>query len=396
MENKKKVGNLEKRIYVDYASTSPLKKEVLESMMPYLTYSFGNPSSIYFEGQEAKKAVETSREKIAEILNAKPDEIYFTSSGTESNNWSITGLMYANLEKGKHLITTNIEHHSVLNTCKNLENKGFKVTYLSVDKYGLINLEELYSKIRDDTILISIAFVNNEIGTMMPIHEIGEIAMEKGVIFHTDAVQAPGAIQIDVEKLKLDSLSLSGHKMYGPKGVGILYLRRGNRILNFMQGGAQEKNKRGGTENVAGIVGFSKALEISTENISEKISNLKIMRDTFISKIFENFDHVHLNGHPILRHPGNVNFSFEFIEGESLLLMLDNSGISASSGSACTSGSLDPSHVLLAIGLKHEVAHGSLRITFGEKNTMQDVDYIIEALKEIVPKLRSWSPLGKH
>jgi cysteine desulfurase len=384
---------MEKRIYVDNAATTRLSPLVLDEMLPYLKDIYGNPSSIYEEGQEAKSAVEMAREKIAQILGAAPDEIFFTSGGSESDNWAIYGIAHANVRHGKHIITSKIEHHAVLHTCQALEKEGFEVTYLDVDENGLISLDDLRNAIRGDTTLITIMYANNEIGTIQPIKEIGEVALEKGVIFHTDAVQAIGNVEIDVKDLHVDAMSLTAHKFCGPKGVGALYVKHGTPISNFIHGGAQEKNRRGGTENVAGIVGMAEALELATRDIPAKVKKLAEMRDMLIEKVMENIDYVRLNGHPTQRLAGNVNFSFEFIEGESLLLMLNAKGISASSGSACTSGSLDPSHVLLAIGLPHEVAHGSLRVTFGENNKIEDVDQIFEALTEIVPKLRSWSPL---
>ncbi len=382
-----------KRIYVDYSATTPLKKEVLDEMMPYLTENFGNASSIYQEGRECKKAVENAREQVAKAIGASSKEIYFTGSGSEADNWAIKGIAYAKRDKGNHIITTAVEHHAVLHTCKALEKEGFTVTYLPVDEYGMVSPQAVKDAITDKTILITVMFANNEIGTIMPISEIGAIAREKGIIFHTDAVQAIGMEEINVEEMNIDMLSLTAHKFYGPKGAGALYIRQGTVIKRLIEGGAQERNKRAGTENVAAIVGLGKAIEMATENISTKKDKLTALRDAYTKQILEKIPFTRLNGHPSKRLASNANISFEFIEGESLLLMLDMKGISASSGSACTSGSLDPSHVLLAIGLKHEIAHGSLRVTFGDNSTMEDVDYIVNSLIEIVDRLRSMSPL---
>ncbi|HHW30783.1 MAG TPA: cysteine desulfurase NifS [Clostridiaceae bacterium] len=385
---------MEKRfIYMDHSATTALKPEVLEAMMPYLTTKYGNPSTVYSIGRESKMAVEEAREKVAKALGAQPKEIFFTGSGTEADNWAVKGIAFANKDKGKHIITTAIEHHAVLHTCQYLEKNGFEVTYLPVDEYGQVSPEQVEKAIRPDTILVSIMFANNEIGTIQPIAEIGKITREKNVYFHTDAVQAVGNLEVDVEALNVDMLSLSAHKFYGPKGIGALYIRRGTKIGSFMHGGAQERGKRASTENVAGIVGLGKAIEIATSNMKEYNKKLIELRDRTIDEIMKRVPFVRLNGHRTSRLPGNVNFSFEYIEGESLLLMLDMKGIAASSGSACTSGSLDPSHVLLAIGLPHEIAHGSLRLTFGEENTQEDVDYLLEVLPPIVEKLRKMSPL---
>lgn len=380
-------------VYFDNAATTKLDKNVLESMLPYLTDSYGNPSSIYKLAQENRIAIENARSSIASIFNAKPNEIYFTSGGTESDNWALKCIAQAYQKKGKHIITSSIEHHAVLHSCKYLETQGFRVTYLPVDKDGLIDLEKLKENICDDTILISIIFANNEIGTIQPIEEIGEIAHEHNIIFHTDAVQAVGSVAIDVEKMNIDAMSLSAHKFYGPKGIGALYLRKNVKIIPFMDGGAQEFSKRGGTENVPGIIGMAKALEIAYENLDENNIFLTKLRDKLIEDILENVPHCRLNGHRYKRLPNNVNISFEFIEGESLLLLLDSKGFFASSGSACTSGSLDPSHVLLAIGLPHEIAHGSLRITLGKYNTSKEIDLFLTELPEIIKKLRDMSPL---
>lgn len=381
------------RIYVDNSATTPMKKEVLTSMLPYFSEIYGNPSSVYAEGREARKAVELSREKVAKAIGAQPNEIFFTGSGTEADNWAIRMVARVNKAKGNHIITTAVEHHAVLHTCQELEKDGFEVTYLPVDEFGMVSAEAVENAIKDTTVLITVMTANNEIGTIMPIKEIGAIAKQHGVIFHTDAVQAIGMIDIDVNDMNIDLLSLTGHKFHGPKGSGALYVRKGTKIGSFITGGAQERNKRAGTENVASIVGLGTAIELATSNISEKTAKLSKMRDYLINEILEKIPYTRLNGHRTQRLAGNTNISFEFIEGESLLLMLDMKGISASSGSACTSGSLDPSHVLLAIGLKHEIAHGSLRISLSEDNTMEEMDYIVNSLIEIVGKLRAMSPL---
>ena len=380
-------------IYMDNSATTPVKKEVLDEMLPYFSEKYGNPSSIYSLGGKSKNAVENARDKVAKVLGAKPNEIFFTAGGSESDNWAIKGIAYANKDKGNHIITTKIEHHGILHTCQYLERQGFKVTYLDVDKYGMVDLDELRESITDETILITIMFANNEIGTIQPIKEIGQIAKEKNIYFHTDAVQAIGHVKIDVDDLNIDLLSLSAHKFYGPKGIGALYIRQGVKIHSLIEGGAQERNRRAGTENVPGIVGLGKAIELAYENIDEHNEKLIKLRERLIKKVFENISHVRLNGHPEKRLPGNVSFCFEFIEGESLLLSLDMEGIAASSGSACTSGSLDPSHVLLAIGLPHEIAHGSLRLSLGDFNTEEEVDYVVEKLVEIVQRRREMSPL---
>lgn len=383
----------DRSIYLDHAATTPVRKEVVDVMLPYFTEKYGNPSSIYSIGRASKKAIEEAREKVAKAIGAEPREIFFTGSGTEADNWAIKGVAYANRQKGRHIITTAIEHHAVLHTCQYLESDGFEVTYLPVDSDGLVTAEQVRAAIRPDTILITIMFANNEIGTIQPIAEIGAIAREKGIYFHTDAVQAMGNIRINVSEMNIDMLSMSSHKFYGPKGIGALYVRKGVKLTSFMHGGAQERGRRASTENVPAIVGLAKALEIATENMDQYNRKLIALRDRTIEEIQKKVPFVKLNGHREKRLPGNVNFSFEFIEGESLLLMLDMKGIAASSGSACTSGSLDPSHVLLAIGLPHEIAHGSLRITFGEENTDKDVDYLMEVLPEIVQRLREMSPL---
>lgn len=382
-----------KSIYLDNSATTPLKKEVLDAMLPYLTEHFGNPSSIYKIGQEAKAAVEAARVQVAKALGATEREIFFTGCGTEADNWAIKGVAYAKAKKGKHIISSKIEHHAVLHTLESLEKQGFSVTYLDVDEYGKISLDELRAAIRPDTILITIMTANNEIGTIEPIAEIGKIAKENGILFHTDAVQAIGSIDIDVSKMNIDLLSLSAHKFGGPKGIGALYVRNGVRPEIFMHGGAQERARRAGTENVASIVGLGKAIELATHDITAKAEKISAMRNRLIKEITEKIPYVKLNGHPKDRLPGNVNFSFSFIEGESLLLLLDLNGIAASSGSACTSGSLDPSHVLLALGLPHEIAHGSLRLSIGEINTDEDIDTVLEVLPNIVQRLRDMSPL---
>lgn len=382
-----------KNIYFDHAATTAVKKEVVEAMLPYFTDIYGNASTVYTLGQKCKSALEDAREKTAKALGAESSEIYFTASGSEADNWAIKGAARINKSKGNHIITSSIEHHAVLHTCKALEKEGFEVTYLPVDENGLVSADDVKNAIKDTTILITIMFANNEIGTIEPIAEIAKIAKEKGVLFHTDAVQAAGAVKIDVKELGVDMLSLSAHKFNGPKGVGALYIRKGVRIENLIEGGAQEKGKRAGTENLAGIVGLAEAITIANEGLAQKSDKLIKMRDYIIQNIEKRIPYCRLNGHREKRLPNNVNFSFEFIEGESLLLWLDINGIAASSGSACTSGSLDPSHVLLAIGLKHEIAHGSLRITIGEENTYEEVDYTIDKLCEIVAKLREMSPL---
>jgi cysteine desulfurase len=385
-----------RRVYVDNSATTPVHPEVMEEMLPYFTEDFGNPSSIHSFGRDAKKAMDKARERVAGALGAKTEEIYFTGSGTEADNWAIKGVAFANKGKGNHIITTKIEHHAIIHTCEYLEKQGFDVTYLDVDEYGRVSLEALEKAINDRTILISVMYANNEIGTIQPVAEIGRIAKERGIYFHTDAVQAMGNTRIDVEKQNIDLLSISGHKIMGPKGIGVLYVRKGVKIDNLIHGGAQERKKRSGTENVAAVVGMGKAAQIASENLEQHVSRMTSLRDALIKGIKERVPHVKLNGHPTERLPINVNFSFEYIEGEALLLSLDMVGIAASSGSACTSGSLDPSHVLLAIGLSHEIAHGSLRISLGEINTREDIDYILEQLPPIVERLRKLSPLFKQ
>lgn len=380
-------------IYFDNAATTFLKKEVLDEMMPYLTEEYGNPSSIYRHGQKAQMALIRARETVAKALNADPREIYFTGSGSEADNWAIKGAAFRNRKKGNHIITSSIEHHAVLHTCEYLEKQGFQITYLPVDEYGLVSVEDVKKAITDETILITIMFANNEIGTIQPIKEIAQMAGEKGILFHTDAVQAVGALPIDVKDLGVDMLSLSAHKFNGPKGVGALYIRKGVVIDNLIHGGGQERGKRASTENVAGIVGLAKAIELATSNIEEKSKKITALRDKVIKGVLERVPDCRLNGHPTMRLPNNANFSFKYIEGEGLLLLLDANGICASSGSACTSGSLDPSHVLLAIGLDHETAHGSLRISLSEFNTEEEVDKFLEVLPAVVQRLRDMSPL---
>lgn len=384
---------MEKRIYVDNAATTKVAPEVLEAMRPYFTENYGNPSSIYQEGRTAKTAIEKAREQVAAAIGAQPKEIYFTGSGSEADNWAIRSVAKNLKNKGNHIITTAVEHHAVLHTCKDLEKQGFEVTYLPVDKLGRVSPEAVKAAIKDTTILITVMYANNEIGTIMPIREIGEIAHEAGVIFHTDAVQAVGMVPIDVTEDHIDMLSMTGHKFHGPKGSGALYVRSGVKLTSFITGGAQERNRRAGTENVPGIVGLGKAIEMATADIPEKAAYLTRLRDTYIKRVLELVPYAWLNGDPVNRLPGNANISFSFIEGEGLLLFLDMKGISASSGSACTSGSLDPSHVLLAIGLKHEEAHGSLRTTFDMENTIEDMETIAQAVKETVERLRGMSPL---
>lgn len=384
---------MDKRIYVDHSATTPVLPQVLEKMLPYFTENFGNASSIYSEGRDAKRAIEAAREKVAKAIGADASEIFFTGCGTEADNWAVRGAAYANRAKGNHIITSSVEHHAVLHTCQSLEKEGFEVTYLPVDEFGRVSPDDVKAAITDKTILITIMFANNEIGTIMPIEKIAKVAEEAGVPFHTDAVQAIGLVPIDVSKVNINMLSMSAHKFGGPKGIGALYVKKGTKLSNFMNGGAQERNKRAGTENTPAIVGMGVAIEIATADIEGKAKKLSALRDAYIEKVLNKIPYSHLNGHPTERLASNANISFEFIEGEGMLLSLDMKGISASSGSACTSGSLDPSHVLLAIGLKHEEAHGSLRVTFGEENTMEDVDYIVDNLAVIVERLRSMSPL---
>jgi cysteine desulfurase len=382
-------------IYMDHSATTYVRKEVLEAMAPYHAEHFGNPSSIYSIARESKKTIDAARAQVAQALGAEPDEIYFTSGGSESDNWAIKGVAFANRKKGNHIITSKIEHHAVLHTCEYLEKEGFTVTYLPVDQYGLVDPAELEKAITDKTILISIMYANNEIGTIEPIAELGAIARRHKVPFHTDAVQAVGNIPIDVKAQNIDLLSLSAHKFYGPKGTGVLYIRKGIKIDNLIHGGGQERRRRAGTENIAGIVGLGKAIELATADIEGHNTKIRALRDRLMSGILAKIPNSRLNGHPEKRLPGNINISFEFIEGESMLLWLDDEGICASTGSACTSGSLEPSHVLLATGLPVEISHGSLRLTLGNVNTDADVDFVLEVLPKVVTRLREMSPLYK-
>lgn len=380
-------------IYLDNAATTKTAPEVVDAMLPYFSEYYGNASTIYSLGAESKKAMDHARQTIADSLGAKPEEIYFTAGGSESDNWALKATAEAYASKGKHIITTKIEHHAILHTCEYLEKRGFEITYLNVDRDGLISLDELKATIRPDTILISVMFANNEIGTIEPIAEIGEIAKEHGVLFHTDAVQAYAQVPINVDEMHIDMLSASGHKLNGPKGIGFLYIRKGVKIRSFVHGGAQERSRRAGTENIPGIVGLGAAVERAMRIMDSKTRKEIELRDYLIGRLENEIPHCWLNGHRTKRLPNNINFSFLFIEGESMLIMLDMKGICASSGSACTSGSLDPSHVLLAIGLKHEEAHGSLRLTLSEDSTKEEMDIVAEEVKKIVQRLRDMSPL---
>jgi len=382
-----------KIIYLDNAATTKTKPEVVEAMLPYFTEQFGNPSSVYGFASQNKEAVTIAREQIAKALNAPTQDIYFTAGGSEADNWALKAAAEAYRDKGNHIITTKIEHHAILHTCEYLEKNGCEVTYLDVDENGVVNLEQLKKAIKPTTILISVMYANNEIGTLQPIKEIGQIAKEHGVLFHTDAVQAFGQLPIDVAAENIDMLSASGHKLNGPKGIGFLYIKKGLKLRSLIHGGGQERKRRAGTENVPGIVGFGKAVELAVAGMDEKIKKETELRDYLIDRVLAEIPYVRLNGHRTLRLPNNANFSFQFIEGESLLIMLDMKGICASSGSACTSGSLDPSHVLLAIGLPHEIAHGSLRLTLSEETTKEEIDFTIDQLKAIVQNLRNMSPL---
>ena len=380
-------------IYLDNAATTKTAPEVVDAMLPYFSEYYGNASTIYSLGAESKKAMDHARQTIADSLGAKAEEIYFTAGGSESDNWALKATAEAYASKGKHIITTKIEHHAILHTCEYLEKRGFEITYLNVDRDGLISLDELKAAIRPDTILISVMFANNEIGTIEPIAEIGEIAKEHGVLFHTDAVQAYAQVPINVDEMHIDMLSASGHKLNGPKGIGFLYIRKGVKIRSFVHGGAQERSRRAGTENIPGIVGLGAAVERAMRIMDSKTQREIELRDYLIGRLENEIPHCWLNGHRTKRLPNNINFSFLFIEGESMLIMLDMKGICASSGSACTSGSLDPSHVLLAIGLKHEEAHGSLRLTLSEDSTKEEMDIVAEEVKKIVQRLRDMSPL---
>lgn len=384
---------MDRFIYLDNAATTKTAPEVLEAMLPYFTEYYGNPSSVYSFASRNKDEITKQREIIADVLGAKGNEIYFTAGGSEADNWALKATAEAYKEKGNHIITTKIEHHAILHTAEYLEKNGFEVTYLDVDENGVVKLEDLKAAIRPETILISIMFANNEIGTIEPVKEIGMIAKEHGVLFHTDAVQAFGQVPIDVDEMNIDMLSSSAHKINGPKGIGFLYIRKGVKIRSFVHGGAQERKRRAGTENVPGIVGYGVAAKRAAETMEVRTAKERELRDYFIDRVLKEIPYVKLNGDPVKRLPNNINLSFRFVEGESLLIMLDMKGIAASSGSACTSGSLDPSHVLLAIGLPHEIAHGSLRLTLGEDTTKEDLDYTLEQLKEIIGKLRDLSPL---
>lgn len=383
-----------KVIYLDHAATTATRPEVLEAMLPYFTENYGNPSSVYELGSKNKQIVTESREIIGKALGTEAQNIYFTAGGSESDNWALIATAEAYKGKGNHIITSKIEHHAILHTCEYLEKeRGFEITYVDVDEHGILKLDELKKAIRPTTILITVMFANNEIGTIQPIKEIGAIAREHGILFHTDAVQAFGQIPINVDEMNIDMLSASGHKLNGPKGIGFLYIRKGVKIRSFIHGGAQERKRRAGTENVPGIVGFGKAVEIAVNTMDERIKKETELRDYLIGRVLKEIPYTRLNGDAEKRLPNNANFSFQFIEGESLLIMLDMAGICGSSGSACTSGSLDPSHVLLAIGLPHEIAHGSLRLTLGEDNTKEEMDYVVDSVKGIVERLRAMSPL---
>jgi len=385
-----------KRIYLDYAATTPTHPEVVKAMLPYFTDVFGNPSSIYSYGQEARGSLEEAREKVASFIGADSDEVVFTSGGTEADNFALKGVAFANESRGNHIITSPIEHHAVTETGKFLKGRGFEVTYLPVDGYGLVDPADVKKAITDKTILISVMYANNEIGTMEPIAEIAKIAREAGVYFHTDAVQAAGHIPIDVNELGVDLLAMSAHKVCGPKGVGVLYIRKGTKLISFMHGGDQERKRRASTENLAGIVGFSKAIELARQEMGEEAERLTHLRDQLIEGLLKRIEHSHLNGHPRMRLPNNANLSFDYVEGESMVLNLDLEGICVSTGSACSSASLEPSHVLLAIGLAPEQAHGSLRITLGKWTTEEEIGRVLEVLPRIVAKLRAMSPLLKN
>lgn len=381
------------KIYMDNAATTPVREEVLEAILPYFREYYGNASSVYAIAKESKKALERARAQVAAAIGAKPEEIYFTAGGSESDNMALRGVVNASRQEKKHIITTKIEHHAILHTAEYLEKKGVEVTYLGVDEFGCVSPAEVEQAIRPETILISVMFANNEIGTIQPIQEIGAIAKKHGILFHTDAVQALGHVPIDVDSMHIDLLSMSGHKLGAPKGIGAIYIRKGSRVAPLIFGGAQERKQRAGTENIPGIVGMGLAAELAVKEMDEMTEKLTALRDKLIGGILEKIPHSRLNGHPEKRLPGNCNISFEFIEGESLLLLLDTLGVAASSGSACTSGSLDPSHVLMAIGLPHEVAHGSLRLTLDRDNTEEDVDFVLEKLPAIVQRLRDMSPV---
>lgn len=385
---------MEKRtIYLDNAATTKVRKEVVDAMLPFFTENYGNASAIYSVGAKAKEALTLSREKVASLIGADPSEIYFTAGGSEADNWALKATAELLADKGKHIITSKIEHHAILHTCEYLESRGFEITYLDVDENGIVSPEAVEKAIRPDTILVSIMFANNEIGTIEPIKEIGEVVHKHGIYFHTDAVQAFGQVHIDVNEMNIDMLSASGHKLYGPKGIGMLYIRKGVKIRSFIHGGAQERKRRAGTENIPGIVGFGKACEIAKDTLDERIKKESELRDYLIGRLEKEIPYTKINGSRTHRLPNNVNACFRFIEGESMLIMLDGKGICGSSGSACTSGSLDPSHVLLAIGLPHEIAHGSLRLTLSYETTKEEVDYAVDELKKIIETLRAMSPL---
>lgn len=384
-----------KRIYLDYAATTPTRPEVLKEMLPYFTDIYGNPSSIHSYGQEAQGAMETARTKVARLINARDEEIIFTSGGTEADNFAIKGVAYANEKKGDHIITSAIEHPAVMESCAFLEKRGFRITYLPVDEHGLIDPDDVRKAITDKTILISIMHANNEIGTIEPITEISKVAREAGIYIHTDAVQTTGHIPVDVDALGVDLLSMSAHKLYGPKGIGALYIRRGTKLVSFMHGGGQERERRASTQNIPGIVGFSKAAELAQQELDEEANRLTYLRDKLANCLLEKIDHSRLNGHPTKRLPNSVNISIQFVEGESMCLNLDMEGICASTGSACSSGSLEPSHILLALGVSHERAHGSLRFTLGKWTTEEDIDRVLEVLPRVVARLRAMSPLLK-
>lgn len=380
-------------IYLDNAATTRVNEEVLQEMLPYFRENYSNPSAIYSFAAEGSKALDRAREQAAALIGAKREEIYFTAGGSESDNWAIKATAEAYKDKGRHIITSKIEHHAILHTCEYLEKKGYEITYINVDENGQILLNELEEAIRPDTILISVMAANNEIGTIQPIAQIGKLAHEKGVIFHTDAVQAYGHIPLDADEMNIDMLSASGHKLGGPKGVGIMYIRKGLKLRSFIHGGAQERSRRAGTSNVPGIVGFGKAAQLAEQSMKERSEKEIVLRDHLIKRVLEEIPYSRLNGDKTNRLPNNANFCFRFIEGESMLILLDQLGVCASSGSACTSGSLDPSHVLLAIGLPHEIAHGSLRLTLSEETTLEEIDFVVDELKKIIERLRSMSPL---
>ncbi|UCE17114.1 MAG: cysteine desulfurase NifS [Gemmatimonadota bacterium] len=382
-----------RRIYMDHNATTPLHPDVLETMRPFLTEKFGNASSIHFFGRETRVAVDEAREIVAHSLGAKPSEIFFTSGGTESDNLAIKGSVHVNGKDDHHIVSSKIEHHAVLHTCQSLEKEGFRVTYVSVDRNGMVDPDAVAEAITEHTILVTIMHANNEVGSLQPIKEIGAICREKGVSFHTDAVQSFGKIPVDVNDVNVDLLSLSGHKLYGPKGIGALYIRKGKRITPLFHGGSHERNRRAGTENVAGIVGLGKAIQIAMDSMESEAKNISELRDTLMDRLAEKIEHIHLNGHPMKRLPGTLNVSFAGIEGESIVLSLDLKGIAVSSGSACTSGALEPSHVLAAMGLSSELAQGSIRFSLGRENAKRDVDYVVQVLPEIIERLRAMSPM---